>query len=316
MKEPFFSVIVPVYNGEKFVCDAVESVLSQDYRDFEIIVVDDGSTDNSNDKLKKFGSKIKLIKKQHGGTPSGARNYGMCFAKGEMVAYLDHDDLWKKEKLDIIAKAVNRFEKCDFFFSDFCRSEVDINKFYALSNSQIFSFIYNEIRGQFYEFQKEFFIEKEKMFELLLKTYPVYPSTMVVRSRLFKEIGQWNENLLIKGNEDFEMNLRSSLKSDFCYIDRCLVTVRRHGKNLSSNNISQREGDIRVIEHLIENIKLTDKQKKILLYYKGKRLCGLGHNYLTIGLKHKAKKKYRQAAMYSGWKSHAMIRYLACLFRL
>ena len=95
---PTISVIVPAYNAAWCIRRAVDSVLAQDFRDFELIVVDDGSTDDTAAILAGYGDAVRVISKPNGGL-SSARNAGISAAKGEFVAFLDADDWWMSEKL-------------------------------------------------------------------------------------------------------------------------------------------------------------------------------------------------------------------------
>ncbi len=95
---PLVSVIVTTYNHEAFIAEAVQSVLAQTYADYEVIVVDDGSTDGTVDQLSRFGDKIHLVRQPNQGI-AGSRNTGIQHARGELLAFLDGDDLWEPEKL-------------------------------------------------------------------------------------------------------------------------------------------------------------------------------------------------------------------------
>lgn len=96
---PLVSVVIPAYNRAHSVCRSVESVLRQTYRPLEVIVVDDGSTDNTLEVIGVFGDLIKVVRQPNAG-PSAARNTGVTHAKGEIIAFLDSDDTWKPEKLE------------------------------------------------------------------------------------------------------------------------------------------------------------------------------------------------------------------------
>jgi glycosyltransferase involved in cell wall biosynthesis len=100
------SVIIPTYNAAQFVTAAIDSVLAQTFQDVEILVVDDGSTDDTKNTLAKYGDRIEYLYKQNGGVAK-ARNYAIERAQGEYVAFLDADDLWLPEKL---AKQIALFE--------------------------------------------------------------------------------------------------------------------------------------------------------------------------------------------------------------
>ena len=92
------SVIIPTYNRAAWLKEAIESVLSQTYKQFELIVVDDGSTDPTGELLLQYGTKLSVLHTGHGG-PSAARNCGIAAARGEYIAFLDSDDVWLPDKL-------------------------------------------------------------------------------------------------------------------------------------------------------------------------------------------------------------------------
>ena len=100
------SVIIPTYNRASFLEEAIQSVLDQDYfarhgaSSFEFLVIDDGSTDDTEDIVKSFGNKMRYHFQEHKGV-SAARNLGLDLAQGDYIAFLDSDDLWKKEKISI-----------------------------------------------------------------------------------------------------------------------------------------------------------------------------------------------------------------------
>ncbi len=99
MDRPLISCIVPVFNGERFLADALESILSQSYRPLEIIVTDDGSTDRSVDIVTRYRSSVHYLRQNNEG-PAAARNRGLAAASGDFVAFLDQDDLWHPGKLE------------------------------------------------------------------------------------------------------------------------------------------------------------------------------------------------------------------------
>ena len=99
MTKPLVSAIVPVYNGERFLQEALQSVVDQDYRPLELIAVDDGSTDGSAEIIARF-SEARSITQHHAGV-AAARNRGVAAAQGDILAFLDQDDYWAVEKLRI-----------------------------------------------------------------------------------------------------------------------------------------------------------------------------------------------------------------------
>lgn len=115
------SVIIPTYNRVHMVTQAIESILTQSYEDFEIIVVDDGSTDNTQEVISRYvelhPQKIHYIFKQNGGCAS-ARNAGIKAATGDFVAFLDSDDLYEPRKLELQVELLNMEQDCGFVYSD------------------------------------------------------------------------------------------------------------------------------------------------------------------------------------------------------
>jgi len=95
---PLVSVIIPVYNGDRYLTEAIESVLAQDYSPIEIIVVDDGSTDNTALVAQQYASDVRYVHQANQGT-SVARNHGVGLAKGDLIAFLGADDVWMDDKL-------------------------------------------------------------------------------------------------------------------------------------------------------------------------------------------------------------------------
>ncbi len=141
------SVIIPLYNKEKYIRRTVESVLGQDYEDYEIVIVNDGSTDNSLSVLDSiFSEKIKIFSKNNGG-PSSARNYGVQKAKGDWIIIMDADDCMESGALTHFAELARKNPHINFFccnhykekcgnkllYSEFYRDGIVFDNFYSWS---------------------------------------------------------------------------------------------------------------------------------------------------------------------------------------
>jgi glycosyltransferase involved in cell wall biosynthesis len=126
MNTPLVSCIVPVFNGERYLGEALDSILAQTYRQFECIVIDDGSTDGTAEVVSRYGERVSYLWQANAG-PGAARNRGISAAEGDLVAFLDADDLWHPEKL---ARQVARFEArseldlCITWAQNFCAPEL------------------------------------------------------------------------------------------------------------------------------------------------------------------------------------------------
>lgn len=109
------SVVMPVFNGEKYIGEAIKSVLDQTYRHIEVIVVDDGSTDRSAEEVRRFAPLVGYYPRPHGGI-GAALNYGLSLAQGSYFAFLDADDLWIKNKLTVQLSAFGNDPDVDMIF--------------------------------------------------------------------------------------------------------------------------------------------------------------------------------------------------------
>ena len=304
--DDLISVVVPVYNASKYIGSAIQSVLDQTYKNIEVIVVDDCSTDNTLSKLLEYGDKIKVIRHKNNMGAAAARNTGIGQCCGRLVAFLDGDDKWAPEKLEIFAESFSRNEDVLFAFSDFSRFEWSDGAYFALSNSQIFPFIYETIERQKYFDRKYFTIPRKDMFTLLLKGYPMFPSAMVVRKRIFDSIGMWRQ--VLRTNEDFDFGLRSCRVTDSIYIDEKLTMIGRHDANLTGDIPRIMEDSIYIYNLHLADTSYNKEAIDIINYYKGKRLCSLGNTYLYSGNNKKAVRKYLDAARNKNWFWHALLR--------
>src|SRR5713226_2266618 len=105
--KPLVSAIIPTHNRAHIICEAVESVLGQTYSHIEVIVVDDGSTDDTLARLKQYGDRIRVVSQVNSG-PSAARNRGIAASRGELIAFLDSDDIWLPQKIELQVALLQR----------------------------------------------------------------------------------------------------------------------------------------------------------------------------------------------------------------
>ena len=124
MSDPLVSVVIPTFNCGRYVEDAVESVLNQTYRRLEVIVVDDGSTDDTGTKLKKYKERVQVVTQENQGS-SKARNVGLDLSRGEYVAFLDADDRWRPGKLKWQIACFRELDDVGMVFTDFSAIDPD-----------------------------------------------------------------------------------------------------------------------------------------------------------------------------------------------
>jgi glycosyltransferase involved in cell wall biosynthesis len=315
MVTPFVSVVIPVYNNRGYVARSIESALAQTHTDLEVIVVDDCSTDGTQDIIKQYESKVQLLFHSHNQGVSVARNNGISVSKGDFIAFLDADDLWEPDKIARFLEAFTEKGKDVLFaFSDFKRFNWHDGLFFALSNSALNPSIFSFIRHQSYKTSKSFRLSKSDFFLLLLSGYPVYPSTMVIRRELLQHIGEWSPHF--RRNQDIDFSLRTAKATDCLYIDEQLTNIGRHGGNASADLLSQLAGDIRIIDHHSHDRNYSKEERDLIFFYRAKRLCGLGYHYMAAKAPRKARRCYLQAMRCWPWFGHALVRYLASFVRI
>jgi glycosyltransferase involved in cell wall biosynthesis len=198
------SCIVPVFNGERFVADAVESLLAQTYSQREVIVVDDGSDDGTLGVLARFGDQIRVLRQANAG-PSGARNHGMEESRGAFVAFLDADDIWVEDKLELqmaVFEAHPEIQLCSGHIKSFWVPELD-----------------HERRAfEDHPYHRE---------RALLS-----PCTVLVRRELFQHLGGFDPDLRNAEDTDwFHRMLKAGIAYDT--LPRLLVHRRQHTANLT-----------------------------------------------------------------------------------
>lgn len=214
--KPAVSVIIPTYNRAAYLAESIQSVLDQKLnKKLEIIVVDDGSTDNTAAIAKKFGKKIHYVKIPHSGYPAVARNAGLNLATGEFVAFQDSDDIWLKNKL---AVQLPHFK--------------DPSVVLVYSNALVME-QNGDITEQFLVDPK--ILKSGYVFKDLLKTNFISTSTVVVRRSVLQNVGGFNESDDLRGVEDYELWLRiTGLKTGRVKaVKKPLLYYRRHDKSFS-----------------------------------------------------------------------------------
>jgi glycosyltransferase involved in cell wall biosynthesis len=200
------SAIVPVYNGAATVGRAIESALDQKFEGLEVIVVDDGSTDSTAERLKRWGDKIRVVRQANSG-PSSARNNGVRVAAGEYLAFLDADDEWMPGKLSKMISALDSAPGAALAYSDF----VSVNK---AGREQKDSLVRAKCD------------HAPSMGEMLTRWWPILTSTVVMRRRVFDLCGGFHEAFKSAGYEDPYLWLLAREHGDFIYIREPLVVYR------------------------------------------------------------------------------------------
>ncbi len=235
--KPLVSVIIPTYNRGWILTEAIDSVLAQDYKDFELIVVDDGSTDNTREILDSYGRDIIVLRQANQGV-SAARNRGLAEARGRLVAFLDSDDIWLPRKL---------LRQVDFF-----NSTPD-----AVINQTEEIWIRNGMRVNPKNRHRK---PSGMIFERSLGLCLVSPSAVMIQKPLFDVVGAFDENL--PACEDYDLWLRISCRYPVHLIDTPLILKRGGHEDQLSKAPGLDRFRIQSLEKIIASGRLTESQSR------------------------------------------------------
>ena len=264
-------MIIPTFNREPFLKRAINSVLNQTYKEFDLIIIDDGSTDSTAELIRPCNKRLKYIYQENKG-PAGARNRGVKESKAEFICFLDSDDWWDKDKLAIQLKAMRE------------------NPEYLISHTQEIWYKNGQLLNQKPKHRKY----SGFIFDKCLPICAVGMSTIMAKREIFDEVGFFNEGLPCC--EDYDLWLKVSAKFPFLLVDKPL-TLKDGGRADQVSTIHARGMDkfrIQGIKRLLgegclsreqRNLALQELEKKCRIYGQGCIKHGReeeGNKYLNL----------------------------------
>lgn len=267
-----FSIIMPVYNHARFVADAVESVFAQDFADWELLIVDDGSTDGSAeivDGLARGEKRVKVVHQANAG-PAAARNVAIDGATGEWLAFLDSDDIWTREALRSYADHISAHHDAEFIHGYRHRMQEDGSV--------------SSLAGEFQDRP----VGTVELFQRMFLQH----MCVCYRRRLFEQTGRFNEAL--RCCEDYELYLRMSLHCRFEPLGVCVGWHRRHASNISRQTGYTRMVEAMVLRRFVERLGGRDVIDPDIVARR------LGKLYYAAARQYFKARYYRQAAAAAG----------------
>jgi len=228
MSNPIFSVIIPTYNRAERLKIALESIEVQTFKNFEVLVCDDGSIDETKEVAESFKDKLVLtyIWEENWGGPARPRNNGIKAAKGEWICFLDSDDWWYPEKLE---KCLPYLDLYDLIYHD-----LDVSK-----NDIITSEI---IGGRDLDHNNAFL-------DLLIKRNGIANSSVVIKKELIEKVGYLSEDRSLIAIEDYDLWLRvSQITNQFYHIPICLGVYSIGSDNITSHYLKRNERELYIFK--------------------------------------------------------------------
>ena len=236
---PKVSVIIPTYNRARIVGEAIDSVLFQRYDDSELIVVDDGSTDGTEELVASYLPRLTYLYQEHQGV-SAARNRGIASARGEYLSFLDSDDLWLRDKLSSQIHFMESHPECLICYTD----EIWIRKGVRVNPMKK----HRKYSGM--------------IFEQCLPLCIVSPSSVLIARTLLDEVGIFDETLEVC--EDYDLWLRIAARYPLDFINTPLIIKRGgHADQLSRKYTGQDRFRIQVLAKLLEGDFISPRQREL-----------------------------------------------------
>jgi len=256
---PQVSVVIPTYNHAHYLARALQSVLDQSYTNWEVIVIDNHSADNTDEVLQSFTDpRISFLKIHNNGVIAASRNAGIRAAKGEWVAFLDSDDWWERNKLQVCFDSIDG--KIDFVYH-----ELDLVR----ESPQLFG---KKTIGSWQ-------VKPSVLVDLMVRGNAIPTSSVLVKKRLLDEIGGMNESADMVASEDYNAWLKiAGLTDRFLYVPKVLGSYTLHSQGVSKKDmsVSERHATNEFVSLLNERQRM--KFEANLKYKKG-RFCYLAGDY-------------------------------------
>ena len=227
---PLVSIVIPVYNGTNFMREAIDCALAQTYKNIEVLVVNDGSTDNgATDKVaKSYGNKIRYIYKENGGV-SSVLNVAIQQMRGEWLSWLSHDDLYYPNKIEKQISFINKLIKET--------ENIDLNKIAIHTATESIDKDGNVIRVPSFKGIPE----KENTIDVILDniyTYRLSGCSFLLPAKCFKDVGGFREDIRTVSDVEFWYRLLLAGYQFYCMRNDILVKNRSHGKQVGKTKIA------------------------------------------------------------------------------
>jgi len=271
------SVVIPTYNRAQLCKTAVESVLSQTYHDIEVIVVDDGSSDNTKEAVSSMDARVRYLCQTNSGV-AAARNLGMQSARGEFLAFLDSDDTWLPWKLELQLNVLRLFPSAGMVWTDMIAVDEMGNELYPSYLTRMYAaykhfdpaihFPVSETLGEIWGQGPAAWASRKcyvgHIFTQMIFGNLVHTSTVLLRRSRQESVGYFDVDLL-KSGEDYDFHLRTTRVGDVAYVDVSSIRYRIGAPDqLTSSDLGIwiARNDLRTIEKVVssarDQIRLPD----------------------------------------------------------
>lgn len=273
---PKISVIIPLYNGKKFIKETLNSVFRQTYKDFEVVVINDGSTDNPEGELKSYLPRIKYIQQKNSGCPAGAKNRGIAESSGEYLAFLDQDDIWLRDKLSQQSKILDE------------NPEIGL----VATNAIVFQDETKKRVGILWKKARKFLSPRIAKRKLIKENFFLTSSAVMVRRSVFNTNKFFDDRLKLV--DDYELWFRIAKKWSIALINRPLIRYRLYGQNLTKNKYKWLKDLVFFFDMISRDKTLSERERQSASKKKTMFNFHLANTCMITNQYSEAKKIYQQ----------------------
>lgn len=252
------SLIIPSYNRAELILQTIDSALAQSRPFLEIIVADDGSTDNTAEVLARYGDKVTFLALDHTGVQA-ARNKGADIARGDYLAFCDSDDLLDADFVEKMFSWLDDHADCDAVYGNFVTFNND-----GKTHPDKFSLA---PPGYFADAQSEgdFIYHFPDLYLRTIEYQPLFMSGVVVRRAFYQKIGGFDTDFKGVGGEDWEFTLRVVALGKVAICKRVLARIRKHDKNDSADSIHMAKGTADILEYVLKAHPVANQYRAAIM---------------------------------------------------
>jgi glycosyltransferase involved in cell wall biosynthesis len=246
LRSPMVSIVMPTYNRASLLPRTIESILGQSYSNFRLLIIDDGSNDNTNEVIKEIQKgdlRLEYLQLEQNRGIGFARDIGLLHASGKYVALADSDDLWLSEKLKLQVEAMEKYTEIDILFSDWWNIDhvkATVNRGFEDTYAGMQNLVVHPVADGLW-------IVESGVEAGILRSNFIQPATMVLRKSVFEKVGRFEAALVTSADHEFGWRA-AVLGARYAYLDQVLVERHRLQSSVTAQSVASSMSVLKALE--------------------------------------------------------------------